>query len=93
MSMWKTVTVLIGIAVLALAAAQTRGTGGEASAAAEECGACHQGKRSLAGRDSDALAAAIRAIRDGKVKHPPLELDDTSDEALAELAAELAAAE
>ena len=61
-----------------------------ASDAAEYCAGCHQGKRSLAGRDVDKLAGTIRGIRDGKLRHPPLELDDDSDEAIAALAAELA---
>lgn len=89
--MWKTVAVLSGITILALAAAQTPGTAGESPTAAAACGACHQGKRSFAGRDNKQLAAQIHGILDGKIKHPPLSLDDTSDEAIAELAEELTA--
>lgn len=84
---------IIAAAVAAIAVLLA-GCGGDLSAAgdaAEGCAGCHQGKRSLAGRDVDELAGTIRRIRDGELKHPPLGLDDDSDEALAALAAELAA--
>lgn len=58
--------------------------------AASACAACHKGKRSFAGRDAADLAAAIRAIRDGKIRHPKLGLAADSDEAIDELAARLA---
>lgn len=69
------------------------GCGGRVSAAgdsASDCTGCHEGRLSLAGRDVDELAGAIRSIRDGELGHPPLGLDDDSDEAIAELAAALA---
>lgn len=53
------------------------------------CSACHQGKRSFAGRDVQELAAAIRAIRDGQLKHPALGLGDDSDAAIDALAEQL----
>lgn len=65
---------------------------GEVAAAAgatASCNACHQGKRSFTGRDAEALAAAIRSIRDGELKHPALGLSDDSDVAIAALAAKL----
>jgi len=83
----------ITAAALAAIAILFAGCGADVSAAsdaAEGCAGCHQGKRSLAGRDVDELAGTIRRIRDGELKHPPLDLDDDSDEALAALAAELA---
>lgn len=55
-------------------------------APASTCLACHQGARSFAGQDAAAVAAKIRAILDGDVMHPPLGLDDRSDEAIAALA-------
>lgn len=62
-----------------------------ASDAAAACMQCHTGPRSLAGRDADTLAGQIRSIRDGEVRHPPLGLDDDSDDAIEALAATLAA--
>ena len=83
----------ITAAALAATAILLAGCGEDVSAAgdaAAACAGCHQGKRSLAGRDVDELAGAIRDIRDGEQKHPPLGLDDDSDEAIAALAAVLA---
>ena len=58
---------------------------------AATCRGCHQGGMSLAGRDADDLADKIRLILAGERGHPPLALDDSSDEAIARLAEELAA--
>jgi cytochrome c553 len=55
------------------------------------CIACHRGKRSFEGRDSEELAGQIREILDDEIPHSPLELTDTSDEAIAELAEALTA--
>lgn len=69
------------------------GCGEEVTAAGDAapgCAGCHQGKRSLAGGDAAELAGKIRRIRDGEIRHPPLGLDDDSDAAIDELAAELA---
>jgi hypothetical protein len=60
-----------------------------ASAPAASCSACHQGERSFSGRDVETLAGEIRKIRDGKVKHPPLRLDDSGDAAVYALAERL----
>ena len=57
---------------------------------ASSCVGCHQGKRSFSGRDAQELAEAIRAIRDGKVRHPALGLPDDSDAAIDAVAEELA---
>ena len=74
----------------ALAATLSLGAGDDAGKpAADACTSCHQGARSFKGRDSDKLAAGIRALLDGKLAHPPVALEDTSDEALAELAMQL----
>ena len=58
--------------------------------AAEACRGCHKDARSLAGRDAETLADHIRRIRDGELRHPPLRLDDDSDDAIDALAAALA---
>lgn len=61
-----------------------------AASPAAACRGCHQGGMSLAGRDVDALAEKIRSILDGERAHAPLRLEDSSDEAIAKLAEELA---
>ena len=84
---------IIAILVAGLAAGLA-GCGADVSAASDAaaaCAKCHTGPRSLAGREAEALADQIRRIRDGDVRHPPLGLDDDSDEAIEALAAELAA--
>lgn len=73
-------------AELQVTAAETR-----SAAADTTCVACHRGERSFAGEDADELAARIRAILDGDVMHPPLGLEDTSEEAVAALAEALTA--
>ncbi len=55
------------------------------------CLGCHQGNMSFSGRDAQALAETIKAIRDGERAHPPLALDDDSDKAIEALAADLTA--
>lgn len=93
MTAWKINTAMVGMAILALTFVPDRSTADDTQTAAEACGACHQGKRSLAGKEHEQLAAKIRSILDGKIKHPSLRLDDTSDDAIAKLAMELAEAE
>ena len=78
--------------LFAILSAGLTGCGVNASPANETaaaCLACHTGTRSFAGREAAAVAEQIRLVRDGKIAHPPLTLDDTSDEALEALAAEL----
>lgn len=75
-------------------AAGLAGCGADVSAASDAaaaCMKCHTGPRTLGGREAEALAEQIRLILDGEVRHPPLGLDDDSDEAILALAAELAA--
>ncbi|MCB1844510.1 MAG: hypothetical protein KDI09_16230, partial [Halioglobus sp.] len=70
---------------------QTRKVAANTGAAASSgCIACHQGARSFEGRDVDELAQRIHAVLQGEVRHPPLVLGDTSNEAIEQLAAELA---
>lgn len=90
----KTAIAAIATAIVVLAALPGSGTtiAAEPQSAAAACGACHQGKRSFSGQDAEVLAAQIRSILDGELKHPPLRLDDSSEAAIEELAAELAAA-
>ena len=52
---------------------------------AQKCKACHQGALSLAGQNEDELASKIKGLSD-KSNHPPVQLEDTSDEAIAGLA-------
>jgi hypothetical protein len=74
----------------ALAATSSFAAGDDAEkSAADACTSCHQGSRSFEERDSKKLAVEIGALLDGKLAHPPVSLDDTSDEALAELAKQL----
>lgn len=88
--MKKVILAAVIPASFALAATPSLGDGDNAGKpAAAACTSCHQGSRSFEGRDSDELAAGIRALLDGKLAHPPVSLDDTSDEALAELAKQL----
>lgn len=63
----------------------------DSSTIAASCAACHSGKRGFAGRDADEIAGLIREIMDGEFAHPPLGIDDTSDEAIAALARRLTA--
>lgn len=63
----------------------------DASAKAGSCATCHSGNRGFAGRDADEIAGLIHEILDGEFAHPPLGIDDTSDEAIAELARTLTA--
>ncbi len=58
----------------------------DSSAVAASCAACHSGNRGFAGRDADEIAGLIHEILDGEFTHPPLGIDDASDEAIAELA-------
>lgn len=61
------------------------------SSAAASCATCHSGQLGFAGHDATELAGLIREILDGELAHPPLGIDDTSDEAIAELARTLTA--
>lgn len=61
----------------------------DSSADAATCAACHSGKRGFAGRDADEIAGLIREIVDGEFAHPPLGIDNTGNEAIAELARRL----
>lgn len=63
----------------------------DSSTIAASCAACHSGKRGFAGRDADEIAGLIHEIMDGEFAHPPLGIDDTSDEAIAKLARTLTA--
>lgn len=87
----KSVSLISIIATFAFIALQTRsGIANAEVAAASGCVTCHQGKRSFEGRDAEELAARIHALLRGEVRHPPLGLDDVSDAAIEQLAAELA---
>lgn len=66
-------------------AARGASAGGNDDPAAA-CHGCHQAAMALDRFAADDLTNRLRRVRDGDTPHPPLNLDDDSDHALAELA-------
>lgn len=88
--MYKLITAMT-VAMLFLASCDLSESNAADSSVAASCTSCHSGNLSLAGEDAVEIAGLIREILDGDLAHPPLVMDDTSDEAIAELARQLTA--
>jgi hypothetical protein len=61
-----------------------------ADATTEACRACHKDALSLQGKDAGAMAARMRAMRDGRERHPA-PIPKLADTEIAALARELTA--
>ncbi len=56
---------------------------GEASeSVAQKCNVCHQGDMSLSSQNEDELTGKIKGLLTDLGKHPPFQLEDTSDAAI-----------
>ena len=64
----------------------------EAVDVAAACGGCHQGPLALDRLEAEDLASRLRRVRDGDTPHPPLNLEEDDDHALADLAQRIVAA-
>ncbi len=56
---------------------------------AAACGACHQGPLALDRFASEDLTNRLKNVRDGATPHPPLNLEEDDDCALADLARQI----
>lgn len=85
--------VILGAGLLSIALGLEAGTAPEEAVdVVAACGGCHQGPLALDRFDADDLASRLRGVRDGDAPHPPLNLEEDDDQALADLAQRIVAA-